>query len=1697
EINERVCEMLGVIVVKVLSCLHIRSVSECMVYPEPNPPYYNEETIIMTLDYLAQNFNDDSGDGEFSLAAVLAKIPNGLHEVFLSLSSTLWREHHAHEQNRCLHMMGIFVRLVLKEIKPGGVARGGNQVVSDSAAQGIIRDILNRLLVILCSRASHHTKASTASPSYEEDVILTCLKILQDVCCSVLENCPQELVQFLQGIVDAVANVAGMSEAVGQSALQILLALTAKGLREESSFPTQLVEALSLLNPLPPVPALAELRTLLERSCSSRNRPLSQLLDDFLTVSDMTASCPSQGLALRLKNLSSSIAVNHTEIQNLVSSAKGLRQVRGLIQQLSNLCTSSSQTVATAAASCLGAIGPVNLQILSLNFDLSSRKDSFQGDTKAQEFEKYHWLFQVLDACLLDKSLEIVSTASRILRSIMATESSKQFEKYYIKLTKSQGSLFRYLQPFKNSPPDLLEPDPSPSQDFDIMGVKELWLGERYGSPYNENMTHDRWIKDVVKSLLSTDAVKDEVLSKIGPLCALKEDICASSLPYLIHEILSGDNERFKKILSQQFVTFFALNAKRQTVRQEKYSLVMNKTAVRTMLSVVQYLRTQKRSQQSLGETHTAWHNNFWLDLHYLHVAQAAQYCGASFSAVLFIEIYCGIKRQALEAQQSSSDSTSGSQNHQKVPADFLTPEDAKVCQELLMDAYKTIDDPDGIYGCGAGKQANIMTRVETYMHELQQEKALITLDIAMCNDPTLDMTHLLQVVQSCGADFILQQCLPKMQSQIGSSSSPSCKDELNELFYQAAWKLGQWDLCLPQGQASQSPFHESVYQCLHCIKDGHMGTGFDCLHAARLNAIRSFDPMAETCSQLYPFLSRLQCLGYLHQVLEKFKKRTMDGSFVMDNPKMPGCQMVEFRFQEVLLQLMSATGRVLESQGVREGEALEIKALWDLALGGRKAKNFQVAERAIQSLHLKQSTNGGGRDLGFTQHQLQLEEAKLFWARSEQATSSLQTLEAETYLQSLVLYGNWLAETKSETPSKIMDFFQTAVNTILRKGDDSTSGKTALHAFVSLATYADEQYQLIADYMQSPVYEEKCRLVMQSMSEVEEYQKLHVKNSITVETMKRNFMIDEQEVAALQSDRDEFLHQALDGYLQCLVRGNSHDLRISRVLALWFDNSAIKSINSLIGKYVPKLQSHKFLLLFYQLAARMGVQRDGSGFNSTLTKLLERIAVEHPHHSLWVVLALAHAHKDSEFTAGDNDHRKGRRRGSTGGPVIEEERVQAAKDLLDCVGRTKSRRAGVHLDQIVDGMRRFSLACIQLANMRVDKKGVSQSYTVPSSHAIVKLQNLEHVQVPIVELAIDPSGSYTDLVSLVKFERTFLIAGGINLPKIIGLICSDGTKRTSLVKGRDDMRQDAVMQQVFSLVNQLLAADQETRLRQLSIRTYKVVPLSQNSGLLQWCDGTKPLGDYLAGRQGDAHSRYNPYDWKVLYCRKHLHDAGPQPDKRFKAYQEICAHFHPVFRHFFMEKYVKPDEWFERRLVYTRSVATNSIVGYVLGLGDRHVNNILIDLKTAELVHIDFGIAFERGRILPTPETVPFRLTRDIVDGMGIPGVEGIFRRCCEKMMQVMKKNSEALLTIVQVLLHDPLSHWSLTPDEILSLEKLKKNGTSWLRGLCCDCGRSYEERKTVCLSVCQGRSISSSRGQWTHKIYVACMLDGKHTCD
>lgn len=108
------------------------------------------------------------------------------------------------------------------------------------------------------------------------------------------------------------------------------------------------------------------------------------------------------------------------------------------------------------------------------------------------------------------------------------------------------------------------------------------------------------------------------------------------------------------------------------------------------------------------------------------------------------------------------------------------------------------------------------------------------------------------------------------------------------------------------------------------------------------------------------------------------------------------------------------------------------------------------------------------------------------------------------------------------------------------------------------------------------------------------------------------------------------------------------------------------------------------------------------------------------------------------------------------------------------------------------------------------------------------------------------------------------------------------------------------------------------------------------------------------------------------------------------------------------------------------------SMVGYILGLGDRHPSNLMLDRYTGKIIHIDFGDCFEvamkRERC---PELVPFRLTRMMVNAMEISGTEGNFRNTCEQVMAVLRQNKDSLMAMLEVFLYEPLVSWRIIAQE------------------------------------------------------------------
>ncbi|KAL3883922.1 hypothetical protein ACJMK2_030148 [Sinanodonta woodiana] len=1631
------------IVVNVLMCLYDHSEEEDVMSsgdirsldPEPNPPCYNAYITTSTLDYLTKSY---SGSAK-SLVEVLSKSSDSIQKVLLQLSTHLDVRHRMHEKRQCLLMYRLFVKLLLREFhnKLGG------------AWAFILRDIIYRLLYLIRDMTDQ-SRNNTWERMYRDNIIELTLDLLREVCSVALNICSEELSKYLPQLI---SNLIPLAERTGGEQAKLLLQTLVV---ENASI---LKESISALDPFPDKPLFESFRNVHQKLKYTKGPfSLQQEIDHFLKLGHQYSS----SVEYRLEGLTFLNEQLSTRPQQLVQLVQECEETMSksllcrLVCELVEMARSKNHSVAMAAAECLGAIGPVNLNTLSLpqrvsssNLDLALR--AFEDLPNEQNYCR---IFHCLNDCLVDESVETVKCASLVVKGMLATKTGTNFFSMYKTKLADTEFLFHYLHPFRATKKKL------PAKQRGTSNWAEFCAAVDKEAIWNpKHMDHQCWIRSLTTALIDSGAVQDELLAELGPICNIKTSLCELILPYLVHDILVRGSNDHREVLSRHIAGFFHDHCSHLPGRFSRcqsvlsdVSISLNKDSVRTMLGVVQYLRQQNRPKEGHHQM-TPWDNNFWLDVDYLQMAKAAQFCSAHFTAVLYAEIWYRVQREKddhSESQSQISQSLSQSQS-QETRIDSLSGASSDRTginvQDLLLEAYKWIGDPDGVYGCGAGRLADSRSRVHTYEHENQWDKAVITCDIMMKQMPG-DQTTMLQTIQNFGASHILETYMEGIHGSETRYLSP----EFDEFRYEASWRIGQWNLETPNKLETNCGFHQALYTAMKASDDGYSTFSQSAIKQARLAAVKDLkEGSLESARCIYPVLSKLRCttvVSTLFKAIDSSEENTTDIiahlCCISDNnfeftspPHFAACSMLNLGWNK--------------TKNITLLHSL-VEEMQNFTKQAREAGRHQIAERCLQQLN--------GLDMvGEMKLQLQsqIEEARLYWARDEhniakhlirQLIDRLHKLQSENevaakfYPQVLSIYGNWLAETHSENPNVILEnYFEKTVMLLEELNEDKG---TAIDAYLSLARYADSQYQNIVNYMNSSTNEAKQSLMSKAQKELAKLKQIVADPSKDryLRTLEKQSEIDQAELKAMLEDRTQFLLKAVKNYIKCLGCGDQHNLRIFRLTSLWFSNAGNEEVNKMIQDSLLGLQTYKWLPLMYQLAARMDIKspRDSSQlFLPTLNKIIESTAIDHPHHTLFCIMALANASRDTEILQqGRSSKRTGRLSKSQSEPEqTEEGRVQAAKNMVENL--VKNKKVGM----IVGSMKQLCDAYIQLANWSVQEyKTETKPVPLPSTLSISKIKDLANVTVPTANIKVNPSCDYSTINYIVKFMPTFKLAGGINLPKIIDCVGSDGRSRRQLVKGRDDLRQDAVMQQVFEMVNNLLQKETETRKRRLKIRTYKVIPLSQRSGVLEWCEGTQPFGEYLIGNPATgvigAHPRYRPRDWSSMDCRKHMTGVhSSNMEKKYQAYQEICRHFQPVFRYFFMEKFSQPAIWFERRLAYTRSVATNSIVGYILGLGDRHVQNILIDCNTAELIHIDLGVAFEQGRILPTPETVPFRLTRDIEDAMGVSGVEGVFRRCCEKTMEVMRNNQEALLTILEVLLYDPLYAWTISPAKAFALQQ------------------------------------------------------------
>ena len=219
-----------------------------------------------------------------------------------------------------------------------------------------------------------------------------------------------------------------------------------------------------------------------------------------------------------------------------------------------------------------------------------------------------------------------------------------------------------------------------------------------------------------------------------------------------------------------------------------------------------------------------------------------------------------------------------------------------------------------------------------------------------------------------------------------------------------------------------------------------------------------------------------------------------------------------------------------------------------------------------------------------------------------------------------------------------------------------------------------------------------------------------------------------------------------------------------------------------------------------------------------------------------------------------------------------------------------------------------------------------------------------------------------------------------------------------------------------------MLSLDKESSSKKLLITIYPVIPLSNMTGLIGFLPNCETISHLITEQRKEEKEILNIEiaNLMTLYPK---YNSGTLLSKieAFKEANESTSGYE--LSKIIWIKSLNCESWLIRRTNYAQSLAVMSVVGYILGLGDRHPNNLMMDRQNGKIIHIDYGDCFEIAMYRKKfPEKIPFRLTKMLVKALGVSEVEGAFRIICEKIMKLLRNNKDSLYTILNSLVYDPL---------------------------------------------------------------------------
>ncbi|KAJ8369167.1 hypothetical protein SKAU_G00091950 [Synaphobranchus kaupii] len=305
----------------------------------------------------------------------------------------------------------------------------------------------------------------------------------------------------------------------------------------------------------------------------------------------------------------------------------------------------------------------------------------------------------------------------------------------------------------------------------------------------------------------------------------------------------------------------------------------------------------------------------------------------------------------------------------------------------------------------------------------------------------------------------------------------------------------------------------------------------------------------------------------------------------------------------------------------------------------------------------------------------------------------------------------------------------------------------------------------------------------------------------------------------------------------------------------------------------------------------------------------------------------------------------------------------------------------------------------------------------------------------------------------IVGFDERVKVMTSIRKPKRLVIRGDDEQEHPFLVKGGEDLRQDQRIEQLFGVMNTVLSQDSSCSQRNMLLHTYQVVPMTSRIGLIEWIGNTCTLKDFLCSSRTEAEkqnaSRPNDtYDgWLSKVAGKvggiqRYHEAYKKANRNetvnnFRNIERLVPE--DLLRRAFLKMSRTPEAFLFLRSHFSSSHALICISQWILGIGDRHLSNFMVNLETGGAIGIDFGHAFGSAtQFLAVPELMPFRLTRQFLSLMQPMRESGLIQSVMVHSLRAFRADPDLLLNTMDIFVKEPSLDW-----KNFALKQLKKGGT------------------------------------------------------